>query len=210
MLGDGPLLFREFAMGEALPLAIIHRAVIDFLRGRDDAVLFGAQAVNAYIDETRATQDVDVMSTRAAELAEEIREHLNTEFHIATRVRSVRDGIGFRVYQLRKPTNRHLVDVRPVDSFPPSQLVNDIQVVTPPELIANKVVALHAREGTPKSGTDWRDIAVLVLAFPELKSDTGLVADRLRAAGANDAVMAKWTEIVHTDIRAEADEDEFS
>jgi hypothetical protein len=53
MFGDGALTFREFVMGEPLPLATIHDAVLDFLRGREDAAMFGAQAVNAYIDEAR-------------------------------------------------------------------------------------------------------------------------------------------------------------
>jgi hypothetical protein len=47
MLGDGALTLREFAMKVPLPLATIHDAVLNFLRNRDDAVLFGAQAVNA-------------------------------------------------------------------------------------------------------------------------------------------------------------------
>src|SRR5215831_1469772 len=64
MFGDGSLTFREFAMREPLPLATIHDAVLDFLRGRDDAVLYGAQAVNAYVDEPRMTQDVDIASPR--------------------------------------------------------------------------------------------------------------------------------------------------
>ena len=55
MFGDGALTFREFATREPLPLATIHDAVLDFLRGRDDAVLYGAQAVNAYVDESRMT-----------------------------------------------------------------------------------------------------------------------------------------------------------
>ena len=59
MFGDGALTFREFAMGERLPLATIQDAMLEFLRGRDDAALFGAQAVNAYVDEPRMTQDVD-------------------------------------------------------------------------------------------------------------------------------------------------------
>ena len=65
MFGDGSLTFREFAMREPLPLAVIHDAVLEFLRGRDDAVLFGAQAINAYVEKARMTEDVDVMSTRA-------------------------------------------------------------------------------------------------------------------------------------------------
>jgi hypothetical protein len=31
--------------------------------------------------------------------------------------------------------------------------------------------AFHQRRGKPKSGTDWRDIAMLLLAFPDLKVD---------------------------------------
>src|SRR2546428_13292650 len=123
MFGDGSLTFREFAMGEPLPLATIQDAVLEFLRGRDDAVLFGAQAVNAYVDEPRMTQDVDILSPRAQELAEEIREYLNQKFRIAVRVRQVREGLGYRIYQIQKPKNRHLVDVRPVHELPPSQRV---------------------------------------------------------------------------------------
>ncbi len=85
MFGDGSLTFHEFAMGESLPLATIHDAVLEFLRDRDDAVLYGAQAVNAYVKEPRMTQDVDIASTRAPELVEELRRFLNTRFHIAVR-----------------------------------------------------------------------------------------------------------------------------
>ena len=63
-------------MREPLPLATIHDAVLEFLRGRDDAVVFGAQAVNAYVGEPRMSQDIDLISTRATELAEELREYL--------------------------------------------------------------------------------------------------------------------------------------
>src|SRR5688572_25992069 len=145
MFGDGALSFREFAMREPHPLATIHDAVIEFLRGRDDAVLYGAQAVNAYVDESRMTQDVDIMSPRAAELAEELRAFLNERFHIAVRVRVVREGLGYRIFQLRKPKNRHLVDVRPVPVLPPSQRVEGVLVLMPDELIATKVIACHRR-----------------------------------------------------------------
>src|SRR5437763_1966364 len=138
MFGDGSLTFQEFMTREPLPLATIHDAILEFLRGRKDAVLFGAHAVNAYVSEPRMTQDVDIASTRAEELAEELRAYLNQRFHIAVRVRTVRDGIGYRIYQVRKPENRHLVDLRPVETLPPAQRVKDVLVVTPPELIANK------------------------------------------------------------------------
>jgi hypothetical protein len=82
MLNAGALTFEEFAMREQLPLATIHDAVLEFLRGRDDAVVFGAQAVNAYVSEPRMSQDIDLVSTRATELAEELREYLSERFHI--------------------------------------------------------------------------------------------------------------------------------
>jgi len=56
MLNAGTLTFEEFAMREELPLATIHEAVLDFLRGRDDAVVFGAQARQHAIQDYGATR----------------------------------------------------------------------------------------------------------------------------------------------------------
>lgn len=137
-------------MKEPLPLAKVHDAVLDFLRNRDDAVLFGAQAVNAYVDDPRMTQDVDILSTRAAELAEELRSHLASLFHIAVRVQAVAQGKGFRVYQLREPKNRHLADIRQVEELPPTQLVAEVRVPLPEELIAQKIISLSSRLGQPR------------------------------------------------------------
>lgn len=103
MLGDGALTFREFAVGEPLPLARIQGATLEFLAGRSDAVLFGAQAVNAYVDEPRMTQDVDILSPRAAELAVELSDYVSERFHIAVGVREVGQGRGYRLFQVRKP-----------------------------------------------------------------------------------------------------------
>lgn len=145
-------------MREPLPLATIHEAVLEFLRGRDDVVVFGATAVNAYIDEPRMTQDIDLMSTRASELAEEIRSYLSELFHIAVLVRTVRGDKGYRLFQMQKTGNRHLVDVRPVESLPTSQTIEDIRILKPAGLIAHKVISYNARRGKPKAGTDWRDL----------------------------------------------------
>ena len=138
-------------MHEPLPLATIHEAVLEFLRGRDDVVVFGATAVNAYVSEPRMTQDIDLMSTRAAELAEEIRANLSERLHIAVRTRVIRDGKGYRLFQIRKTGNRHLVDVRPVASLPESQVFEDVRVPSPPQLIALKVMSYHGRRGKPKA-----------------------------------------------------------
>ena len=88
-------------MGEQLPLASIHEAVLEFLRLRDDAVVFGAQAVNAYVGEPRMSQGIDLVSTHAAELAEELREHLSERFHIAVRV--IGDAKDIVYFKFRNP-----------------------------------------------------------------------------------------------------------
>lgn len=196
-------------MGEPLPLATIHEAVLEFLRGRNDVVVFGATAVNAYVDEPRMTQDIDLMSTRAVELAEEIRSHLSDLFHIAVRVRVIGEAKGYRLFQMQKTGNRHLVDVRPVDSFPESQTIEDIQILRPAELIAHKVISLNSRRGKPKAGTDWRDLAMLLLTFPELKSKTGLVAETLAKLGAGEGVLDEWRELVAQEISFPDDDSEF-
>jgi Nucleotidyl transferase AbiEii toxin, Type IV TA system len=209
MLNPGVLTFREYAMHEPLPLATIQNAVLDFLRGRDDAVVFGAQAVNAYVSEPRMSQDIDIYSTRAAELAKELQGHLSKRFHIAVRVREIGKGRGYRLYQVQKSGNRHLVDLRPVETVPSAQRIEQVLVATPAELIASKVIAYHQRRGNPKSGTDWRDLAMLLLTFPELKRESGPVVDRLQAAHADSAVRNIWKELVAQEIRPPDEDDEF-
>jgi len=209
MLRDGTLTFREFIMREPLPLATIQEAVLEFLRGREDAVLFGAQAVNAYVGTPRMTQDIDILSTRAPELAEELRHHLSTRFHIAVRRREIGEGRGYRLFQVQKPSNRHLVDLRPVKVLPPSQEMEGIRVIAPAELIASKVLALQRRRGQPKSGTDWRDLAMLLLKFPEFQRHPEQIAQKLKAAGADAKVLTAWKELAAEKILPEDEGDEF-
>src|ERR1044072_6876918 len=209
MLNAGVLTFQEFAMREPLPLATVHEAVLEFLRGRTDAVVFGATAVNAYVSEPRMTQDIDLMSTRAAELAEEVREYLSERFKIAVRVRVIGGGKGYRVFQLRKEGNRHLVDVRTVTTLPNSELIDGVQIVTAAELIARKVISFHSRRGQPKSGTDWRDLAMLFLAFPDLKTESGVVSEILNSLNASEEELKTWSEVVRQKIEPPDDDSEF-
>ena len=195
-------------MNEPLPLATIQESVLKFLRGREDAVLFGAQAVNAYVKEPRMTQDIDLLSTRAAELSEELREFLSQKFHIAVRVREIKEK-GFRVYQVRKEGNRHLIDVRFVEKFPEANTIEEIKVLSPPELIASKVISYQSRLGKPKSGTDWRDLAVLLLTFPQFKSETSEIVKILENAGADKAVMNVWRKLVKQEIKLETEDDDL-
>lgn len=196
-------------MNETLPLATIQEAVLEFLRGRDDAVVFGAQAVNAYVPEPRMSQDIDLLSTRAEELAEELRAYLSDKFHVAVRVREVANGRGYRLYQIQKSGNRHLVDIRLVQHLPPSRRIAEVLVASPEELIALKVIAYHQRRGQPKSGTDWRDVAMLLLTFPELKSENGLVAERLKAEETGIDIINLWNDLVKQEIQSANEDDEF-
>lgn len=193
-------------MHEPLPLSKIQEAVLEFLQGREDAALFGAQAVNAYVSEPRATQDVDVLSPRAKGLADDIREYLSERFHIAVRVREIA-GKGFRVYQTRKEGNRHLVDVRMEPELPETRQIENIQVLTPVELIVSKVLSYASRRGKPKSGTDWRDLAMLLVRFPELKTGDGEVAKALAGKKASKAAIDFWHDLVKQDLSEEDDDD---
>lgn len=196
-------------MHEPLPLSTIQGAVLEFLQGRDDAVLFGAQAVNAYVSEPRATQDVDIMSNRAKEFAEELREHLSERFHIAVRVREVGEK-GFRIYQVRKEGNRHLVDVRAEVKSRTTRNIEDIRVLTPVELIVSKVFSYESRRGKPKSGTDWRDLGMLLNRFPELKIVNGEVSAILAERGASAFAIEFWRELTEQDFSLEDKDDDLS
>jgi hypothetical protein len=205
LLTDGPLTLREFMTNEEVPLAAVFREVLTWLGGRSDAVLFGAHAVNAYCDVERMTQDVDVLATDAAALAEELRRHLAGRFRMAVRVRSLSEG-ALRVYQVREPRNRQLVDVRQVAHLPEWRDLGGVRVIAPAELIARKVVAMAARRAQPKGATDLADVQRMLLAFPELKTREGPVAERLRALGATPPAMQAWQDMVEREIVADEDE----
>jgi len=155
------------------------------------------------------TQDVDVLSPRAAEVADELRAYLSKRFHIAMRLRQLAEGRGYRLFQVRKPRNRHLVYVRPVTALPPTREVGEVLVVALAELIAMKVTALARRRKQPKAGTDWRDLAALLLAFPELKKRSGPVRESLEAAGASPEIFSTWDEIVAQEIVPASEDEEF-
>jgi hypothetical protein len=209
MFGAGVLTFREFMMAEPLPLATLQQAILEFLRGRDDVAVLGAQAVNAYVDEPRMTQDLDLMSPRAEVVAKELCAALREGFHIAVRTRRVGAGRGLRVFQVRKSGNRHLVGLRSVETLPEAKRIAGVLVLAPADLIASKVMAYHARRGQPKSGSDWRDLAMLLLKFPRLKRDPGPVGARLQAARATPEVIAAWRTMIAQDIRPAKEDDKF-
>ncbi|HBR57804.1 MAG TPA: hypothetical protein DEA22_10110 [Blastocatellia bacterium] len=209
MLNADVLTFQEFVMHEPLPLSKIQEAVLEFLQGRDDAVLFGAQAVNAYVTEPRATQDVDIMSNRAHEFAEELRSNLSERFHIAVRIREVKDK-GLRLYQVRKEGNRHLVSIRIQPEFPKSRVIENIRVLTPTELITSKVKSFVSRYGQEESWTDRRDLTALLRRFPDLKIRDGEVEEILRSRRVSKDVIAFWHEVADQELVFQDEDDDLN
>ena len=205
---DSPIAFREFVMDESLPLAEIHQVVLKFLRARADVVLFGAQAVNAYVGTPRMTQDVDIMAMGGEAFSEELRTHLHDELKIAVRVCTVASGKGYRIYQLRSPTNRHLVDIRQVDTLPAYQLIDNIRVVDPVTLLALKVISMTERPHTPKGLTDQADLMRLVITFPQYKTIEGPVIEALQGLSAKAIAYSAWSDFVSQEIQPDA-EDEY-
>jgi hypothetical protein len=150
-----------------------------------------------------------LISTRAAELAEAIRTMLAERFQIAVRIREVKAGLGYRIYQLQKTGNRHLVDIRAVEVLPASERIEKVSVMAPASLIAYKVIAFYQRCGQPKAGTDWRDIAMLLLAFPNLKSEPETVAMELIKANAGSEIIDVWRDLVQQEIKPMNEDEDF-
>ena len=93
--------------------------------------------------------------------------------------------------------------------IPDTQRIAQVLVIAPADLIASKVLSFARRRGSPKSGTDWRDLAVLLLRFPHLKAETGPVADRMRDMEAAPSVLAAWHDLVAQEILPADEDDEF-
>ena len=96
-----------------------------------------------------------------------------------------------------------------MNSIPPHQVVDNVLVIPPADLIAQKVLSMVNRAKSAKGPTDLTDIRRLLLAFPELKAREGLVADHLRDAGAPGPVLEAWREIVSSEIVAENDDEGY-
>jgi hypothetical protein len=91
-----------------------------------------------------------------------------------------------------------------ITEFPATETIENILVLSPVELIASKVISFHSRKGKPKAGTDYRDLGMLLLRFPELKKK---VSETLQSKNVAEAVLETWTEISRQDFQFE-DEDE--
>ena len=209
-LHNYPVSFREMARREELPLALVFQEIRDAIVNRTDVVLFGAHAVNAYCEPDRATQDVDVMSTNAAALAQELRDRIGGKFHAAVRIRVIEEGRAYVVYQLRKgEKNRKLVDVRQEDVLPGVFVDHGVQVVEPATLIAMKVASMVERASRPKGMTDAADTYRLLTVFPELKERGGSVEAQLARMGASRLIIDAWYDLVKAPTPIDVEDEDW-
>jgi hypothetical protein len=122
------------------------------------------------------------------------------------RVREVVQG-SFRVYQLRKPKNRHLATVRQVSQLPPFREIERVRVVEPAELVAMKAIAIAARKGQEKGLSDRLDLHRLLRAFPDLGKENGPIPARLAALTADAAALTAWREVARAPLEVDDDAD---
>jgi hypothetical protein len=150
-----------------------------------------------------------VLSLDAAGLAEELRARIADRFHIAASVRVVEPERSYRVYQVRKPRNRHLAGLRQVDRLPQSRRLEGVRVAEPADLAAMKVLSIVARRGKEKAVSDRLDLHRLLRAFPAMREEDGEVAGRLRASSAPDTAFVTWREILAERVAPDEDDLEY-
>lgn len=69
-------------------------------------------------------------------------------------------------------------------------------------------MSYYRRKVKPKAGTDWRDVAMLLLRFPPFQENPALVTERLKVAEATPEMIALWDELAQQTIEP-IDEDEL-
>ena len=207
MIGDAPGSAWEILRESPPYSAALHLAAVRALKGRTDAALFGTHAVNAYASEVRATSDVDVLTTRPAEVAAAVVDAVRKRCGVTLSIAEGRNGLVLN--RPDRPRGCHVADVRPVDRLPPVRRIERVLVVAPAELLAGKLAVAAARAGRPRSHTDHRDIYSLLLTFPDLKTETGPVRDRLLANGAPPEALAAWSDWVTREIESDGEDDDL-
>ncbi len=80
-------------------------------------------------------------------------------------------------------------------------------MIEPADLAAMKAISMTARGGQEKGLSDRLDLHRLLRAFPDLRIDEGVVAERMRALSAGEPALAAWREVVARPLSAD-DEDE--
>ena len=200
----GCITLHEVNQPMEVSLSEIHRSILTRLQNRPDLVVFGAYAVNAYLkpQDVRMTADINIQALQGKSLASDISQYLPQKFYIATRIREIGDGKAWRIYQILKSGNRNLVDIRQVETLPNFEVINDLQILAPLELIEAKVMSAYARQQQPKGFSDLRDLYSLMLTFPEL-------VDRIQLKSQNEKLLEFWQSLQSQDINLPDPDDDL-
>lgn len=203
LIFDAPITAQEYLMHERVSLGQIFQMVFDLLRNRPNTVVYGSQALNAYVKPPRMTEDIDIFTDDARVLAEEICRAIHGTFHVAVRIRRAKNGVGLRIYtrvrasksnQTSKDNRRHLIDVRPTEDPPPSRIIGGVAFVEPGVLAAMKVLSANDRGRRPEGLQDIVDLKRLLARFPALRAGD-VVVQHLHAFGASAVALELWARL---------------
>jgi hypothetical protein len=101
-----------------------------------------------------------------------------------------------------------LADVRLIEIDLGQVVVSDGIRYTPPALtLAMKVCAHAKRKFAPKGATDLADARRLLIAFPELRSETGPVGEALERVG-DSAAREVWRSLLREPVVSDEEVDE--
>ncbi len=198
----------ELHMRELVPLHQVQEAIFEFLQGREDVAVFGAQAVNLFTAAPRMTQDVDLLAQHPEEVATALADWLNGRLHIATRVREIHPATAYRVDQARREGNRQLADVRLQDVKVGTIDSDGIRYVSLVDLAALKARSLSRRRQTPKGATDLADLRRLLLTHPDLRNEQAGVRGAILRIGGGPEVLATWDELLREPLISDEEADE--
>ena len=183
-------------MNETVSISLIQEAVLEFMQDRDDAIVFGAPAVNAYVDEPRMSQDVDIMALNAETLAEDIRSLLNDRFKMVVRVRSIANGRGLRIWYLpdsqtpKSPSCQY--SQRGYCSVRSTRRTDFGAAASGIDCAKTKIISMTSRSKMAKGMTDAADLRRLLITFSDLKVEHGAVSEVLNGKIVSSEVLETW------------------
>ena len=96
---------------------------------------------------------------------------------------------------LRRHQNR-------VSTLPTFEVVNDIQVLSPVQLMTAKVISAYARQNQPKGFSDLRDLYSLMITFPEL-------TEQVQIDSSNEKLREFWQNIQDRGIETPDSDDDL-
>ena len=152
---------REYLNKTEVTVETIQREVLDFISGRQDIVVIGAWGVNmhASLNDQRHTNDIDVVTVNAREIANLIASHLHQRLGIAARIRECKHV--FRVYRKLNGRTQHLVDILGSKTLPDHCSIGGIMVATVASLIKMKEFSEKQRSDPRKKLLDQADLISL-------------------------------------------------